>query len=388
MKSKPIALAIGFGLTVVCGGVAASEPVPPPQGDEPPEALVKASAVFSERFSAIKAAKLSLDQLQELPSVELTGSLYVDALQKTSRQNLASIYIGSDRPAPSEKEATVAFPSFTPRPGSFESDAAYQRNRAALSEEQARGTRVVGGGRAPEGSYLWCVAILDEDDATGCSGTLIASRLVLTARHCSSAMPGGPKSVYVGGVVGERSGRKYRVTGQSHFAPRPSPAHPDPDVMLLELETDVEGVSPRAIAPADFVTGDLGYVRVVGFGRDQPPGVDGSSQGRVGVKNVADVPLNGGSAAVLGYDPSFEFCAGVRGLNIDTCQGDSGGAALVYLADRGRWYLYGAVARSVKPQRGDTLRHLCGNGGIYTRVDKFREWIKETATRVGTTLPE
>jgi secreted trypsin-like serine protease len=173
-----------------------------------------------------------------------------------------------------------------------------------------------------------------------------------------------------------------------HFPPPIPNLNSQPDVMLLELDSDVQGVTPRAILPSGTSIGDLGYVRIIGFGRDKPPDDSGHSRGQAGIKNVADVPLHGGSASQLGYNPDFEFCAGIQGLNIDSCNGDSGGAALVYVPELNRSYLYGAVARSVTPRAGDTPRALCGNGGIYTRVDKFRDWVQQTATALGMTLPE
>ena len=360
---------------------------PPPQGDEPPDALVKSSQVFKDRFTALNAAKASVDRLAELRPRPLNNIQFVDTLRQISRLNLTAIYDESGQPTKAREKVEKTFPRFNPPSASFESDPSYQQNLAELAKEQALGNRVVGGGRAPAASYKWCVAILDEDDATFCSGTLIGSRLVLTARHCAD-IRGGPRSVYVGDAVGERTGQKYKVKRPFRFPPIVGRDPVRPDIMLLELEKDVVDAAPRAIAPSDVSADLVNYVRVVGFGRDQPPDDQGYARGHVGVKNVADVPLNRGSPDVLGFDQNFEFCAGLRGLNIDSCGGDSGGAALLYVPEKDRSYLYGAVSRSVKPQRGDTARQLCGNGGVYTRVDKFGDWIRAIATEVGTTLAD
>jgi hypothetical protein len=358
------------------------------QGDEPPADLVKSNSVFLDRYIALNAAKESVDRLQTFSSRPLSNAKYIDALHRTSRLNLTAVYVGPEAHPPSNGFAEKAFPLFQPKPDSFESDITYQANNTMLEKEQALGARVIGGGRAPAGSYLWCVAILDEDDATGCSGTLVANRLVLTARHCAKEIPGGPKNIYVGDHVGDGLGQKYHVKSIFHFPPPVPNSSSQPDIMLLELDREVTGVAPRAILPADISIGEKGFVRIIGFGRDQPPNDQGYSQGRAGFKNVADVPLHGGSPSVLNYDPTFEFCAGIRGLNIDSCSGDSGGAALVYVPDKGRSYLYGAVARSVRPQPGDTRKALCGNGGVYTRVDKFRDWVQQTAESLGIDLAQ
>lgn len=361
------------------------------QGDESPAELVKASPIFLQRYIALNAAKESVDRLQELVSRPFSNNArYIDALHQTSRFNYTAIYVDPSNPPPSEKQkaAEKAFPIFKPQPDSFEADDVYQHNKTLLEQEQALGVRVVGGGRAPAGSYRWCVAVLDEDDATGCSGTLVANRLVLTARHCAKEMQGGPKNVYVGDYVGDPTGHKYGVKSVFHFPPDvPNPTR-QADLMLLELDEDVPNVSPRAILPPGVLIADQGYMRIIGFGRDKPPDEQGFSSGKSGIKNVADVPLHGGSPTKLGYDPDFEFCAGLRGLNIDSCRGDSGGAAIVFVSSLNKSFLYGAVARSVKLQPGDTRKALCGNGGVYTRVDKFRDWVEQTATSIGITLPQ
>jgi trypsin len=367
------------------GPPAAAKPL---TGDEPPGDLVRASAVFSDRYIALNAAKESVDRLQVFGTHTLNSAAYVDALHRTSRLNATAIYVGPATQPPSEKEVEKIYPEFKPKPNTWEEDEVYKRNVAALTQEQAAGNRIIGGGQAPADSYKWCVAILDEDHATGCSGTLVASRLVLTARHCAKEMLGGPKKIYVGNIVGDQQGHEYNVKSVFHYPPPIPNSTSQPDIMLLELDSDVPGVDPRAILSSDVQIADAAYVRVIGFGRDQPPNDQGYSQGRAGVKNVADVPLHGGSPTSLGYDPEFEFCAGIRGLNIDSCNGDSGGPALVYIPNLSRSFLYGVVARSVKLQAGDTSRALCGNGGVYTRADKFRDWVQQVAASLGIRLPQ
>ena len=309
LRQRILLVALTLSATAVClsAPVAGTKPL---SGDEPPGDLVKASAVFLDRYIALNAAKESVDRLQVFSTRPLNNAAYVDAVHRTSRLNATAIYVGPATKPPSENEVKKIYPGFEPKPNSWESDEVYKKNLAALTQEQAAGNRIIGGGPAPAGSYTWCVAILDEDHATGCSGTLVASRLVLTARHCATEMSGGPKKIYVGDVVGDHQGHDYNVKSVFHYPPPVPNLTAQPDIMLLELDSDVPDVAPRAILPSDVQIPEVAYVRIIGFGRDKPPDDQGYSQGRAGIKNVADVPLHAGSPTSLGYDADFEFCAG------------------------------------------------------------------------------
>jgi len=65
-------------------------------------------------------------------------------------------------------------------------------------------------------------------------------------------------------------------------------------------------------------------------------------------------------------DPATQVCAGVAGANLDTCQGDSGGP-LVVKHDDNNWYLVGLTSWG----------YGCGDGGVYTRVGAFRDWMEQ-----------
>jgi endonuclease G len=68
--------------------------------------------------------------------------------------------------------------------------------------------------------------------------------------------------------------------------------------------------------------------------------------------------------------------AGKPLLQHDTCKGDSGGP--FFLADsRGRWFLAGVTSRGT-----DLATTMCGDGGLYVRVDKYLDWITKTMKKV------
>jgi endonuclease G len=64
--------------------------------------------------------------------------------------------------------------------------------------------------------------------------------------------------------------------------------------------------------------------------------------------------------------------AGKPLLAKDSCTGDSGGP--FYIAAGKGWLLAGATSRST-----DSAVLPCGDGGIYMRLDRYREWIEDSA---------
>jgi secreted trypsin-like serine protease len=60
------------------------------------------------------------------------------------------------------------------------------------------------------------------------------------------------------------------------------------------------------------------------------------------------------------------------GLDKDSCKGDSGGPA--YIDVDGEWQLAGATSRGTCK-----ARRICGDGGIYTRVHAYVDWIESVA---------
>jgi secreted trypsin-like serine protease len=101
-----------------------------------------------------------------------------------------------------------------------------------------------------------------------------------------------------------------------------------------------------------------------------------------GEKRAVDVPIasidstGAGVADRYGSDPGLELVAGSPFLDRDTCKGDSGGP--VYIDIDGQWFLAGATSRGVSPTPGAVSdpQRLCGDGGIYVRIDKYLDWVK------------
>jgi hypothetical protein len=192
-----------------------------------------------------------------------------------------------------------------------------------------------------------------------CSGTLIAPTVVVTAAHCRAVT-----RVFLRGsdITHLDEGDVIAVLKQ-HF-------HPTEDLSVLVLAEPATKVTPRHVAQGKEVKGRR--VLLVGFGTVNFQGTIG-----YGKKRMVEVPIRSirctGRVAPLNFGcrSGMELVAGHRGLMKDSCHGDSGGPAYVKAAS-GEYYLLGATSRGMQ---GSTVE--CGDGGIYVRVDKCLDWIRQ-----------
>ena len=201
-----------------------------------------------------------------------------------------------------------------------------------------------------------------------CTGTLIAPNLVVTARHCTDV-----SRVFVGGtdVTLPDLGEEIEVAEQF--------ASDEIDLRVLVLAKDAETRPRRVASNADVPTGAGASVRLTGFGN-----IDLGGRVGYGIKREVDVPLTSADCGTpedvqrYGCVQGKEVVAGHRGLNRDSCTGDSGGPLYVR-TEEGAWALLGATSRGIA-----TSPNTCGDGGIYVRVDQFVDWIEQvTGIRVG-----
>ncbi len=230
---------------------------------------------------------------------------------------------------------------------------------------------IVGGKRVRRGDFPDCCAVGD-DFGYFCTGTLIAPNVVVTAKHCGNAT-----RVFLGGndINRPQSGETIRVKkvrGDDGIEKTLVIPHPDREVDLevLVLE-EASSVVPRRVAQESELAG-LTEVMLVGFGT-----IDLAGNVGYGIKRQVKVPVEtfdcseADVAARRGCRADFEIVAGQRGLRRDSCRGDSGGPLYIETGD-GTYHLLGATSRGA---RGSD--NVCGDGGIYVRVDKFLDWISE-----------
>jgi len=230
---------------------------------------------------------------------------------------------------------------------------------------------VVGGSRVPEGKWRDVVVVIARDAV--CTGTLIASDIVLTAGHCVEA---GPIEVLTDTVdYGKLGGDRIKVKWSRAYPEW----HRRYDIGVIMLDHVARG-RPRKIAAActtrkGLVAGAL--VHVVGFGLATSGGDDHNTAMREADVPVIDPTCTMDSACEPSVAPHGEFMAGGRGA--DTCFGDSGGP--VYLDTSEGPALVGVVSRGLALPTAP-----CGNGGVYVRADKVVAWIQSvTGTRLART---
>jgi hypothetical protein len=215
--------------------------------------------------------------------------------------------------------------------------------------------------------YYPDVVAIGADGPYHCTGILVATNVVLTARHCLPA-----HRVLAGSSI-ERPDIELQVVRSS------VPEDPALDVALLRLNQHVQlPIRPRRSALQQ--AGPLGVVRLVGFGATD-------SQGRIGFgrKRMVDILIRGWGCD--GYRAHQTGCLVTDELAIpsnggrDACDGDSGGPVLER-SDAG-WRLLAITSRPLF-----NTGPRCGNGGIYVRVDRLAAWIDAQLQVTDDTAPK
>ena len=197
---------------------------------------------------------------------------------------------------------------------------------------------IVGGGTAPTVSWGAQIYV---SGAFNCSGTVISSRWVMTARHCL----GSTMRVKVGSnALG--SGTDVAVDQQQ--------ISPNGDIALLHL-TSAVSASPITLGSGDPATGSTN--QLYGWGRTTPTGPASS------VLKVANVQVTGRSTDAYGGRAIQSV-----GINGSAWKGDSGGPELANGVQVG-------VASTVQNQTGSNTRGT----NNYGSVASSRSWIRTTS---------
>jgi len=232
--------------------------------------------------------------------------------------------------------------------------------------------RIVGG--APTSLYPDCCLIgaRNPNGTTGwfCTGVLVHPRIVLTAGHC---FPEHRSAVVALGASDQNQLQSAELIDVLRIQVHPKylETRRVADVTVLVLKVPAN-TPPVAIATTDEIASAL-RTRLVGFGNS-----DVNSTRGFGIKREVDVDLLSvrraagdqleEAEASYGYEADLEFVAGGQGY--DTCNGDSGGPAYVLLGPGVR-KVAGLTSRAIVQSATP-----CGDGGIYSRVDKHVDFIR------------
>ncbi|XP_020287106.1 proclotting enzyme-like isoform X2 [Pseudomyrmex gracilis] len=246
--------------------------------------------------------------------------------------------------------------------------------------------RVVGGEEALPGRWPWMAAIfLHSTRRTEfwCGGSLIGSRYILTAAHCTRDQRQRPFAarqftVRLGDIDLERddepsSPETYTVK-EIHAHPKFSRVGFYNDIAVLELTRRVKKtpyVIPICLPQARFRKESFVGHRptVVGWGTTYYGGKESTVQRQA----VLPVWRNEDCDAAYFQPITSNFlCAGYSQGGKDACQGDSGGPLMLRV--EGRWTQIGIVSFGNK----------CGEvgyPGVYTRVSEYTDFIKTKVKR-------
>jgi secreted trypsin-like serine protease len=226
---------------------------------------------------------------------------------------------------------------------------------------------VIGGSDAPAGKWPDAAATIQPDGLQGCSGTLIAPNVVLTAEHC--IYEGGPASVVVGtaSLARKADGDSILVTKRVPY-PMGDRTY---DVAVLVLASNSR-FEPRPIATgwASLDIKNAAQVALVGYGAIDRTAMNYKNELQEAVTTITDADCTTSAGCNTMARPAGELGAG--GMGIDTCPGDSGGP--LYLMTSYGTFLAGVTSRGY-----DDNTYDCSEGGIYARPDKVVDWIEMVA---------
>jgi hypothetical protein len=240
--------------------------------------------------------------------------------------------------------------------------------------------RIVGGTFASAGTWPWAVIVGRPSGSSFqvvCGGTLVNRNTVISAAHCFN---GGSDPTHIrAGDTDIRSsadgnGIDVRISAVNKH-PSWNPTTLANDIVVLKLSQNLQySTSVRwACLPFSYQNKDLASIMrnpdptVVGWGSTA---VGGGAETRL---KQAQVPMVTQQSCESAYSSvgqvsigSSKICAGTGGR--DTCNGDSGGPLLSDHLEAG-WTLVGITSFGVECARPEFP-------GVYTRVDKFLDWIQ------------
>ncbi|XP_014650797.1 PREDICTED: kallikrein-15 [Ceratotherium simum simum] len=224
-------------------------------------------------------------------------------------------------------------------------------------------------------SQPWQVALF-ERGRFNCGASLISPRWVLSAAHCQT------RSMRV--RLGEHNLRKREGPEQLRAVSRVIP-HPGyaarghlHDVMLLRLSRPAllsPEVRPVALPTRCPQVGETCVVSGWGLVSGSESRTTGSPESQVSLPdklhcaNISIISAASCSKDYPGCLMDTMVCAGVEGGGTNSCEGDSGGPLVC-----------GGVLQGIVSW-GDVPCDTTTKPGVYTKVCRYLEWIRETVKR-------
>jgi secreted trypsin-like serine protease len=249
------------------------------------------------------------------------------------------------------------------------------------TKDSGKVANIVGGSDAnpTEAPYqviilYWNVASGDWE-STGCGGSLITNKHVMTAAHCAMNRGNWMDAVYVGAYqpfLGN-PGVDFFFSRVSKYTIHPDfsngPNSNDVAIITMQDEVDTSKFKPVKVASSSYTLSEGETLTVYGFGRTKE-----TSTALVQTLQKAQVPYISQSKCDEKYFPGQiednMFCAGYAQGGIDACQGDSGGPLVV--KSNGVATQVGIVSWGSGCAQPD-------KPGVYASVMYLYDWIQKTA---------
>ncbi|XP_016123447.1 suppressor of tumorigenicity 14 protein homolog isoform X1 [Sinocyclocheilus grahami] len=236
--------------------------------------------------------------------------------------------------------------------------------------------RIVGGQNADVGEWPWQVSLHFKTSGNVCGASIISNKWLLSAAHCF-IQPDSDYKITSNWLT--YSGLREQNIQDSSVQKRTLKSiitHPnydsmtyDYDISLLELSNPLNftnTVHPICLPASTHVFSAGSSCFVTGWGTLREGGIVAQILQKAEVKVINDTVCN---MVTEGQVTSRMLCSGYLTGGVDACQGDSGGP-LVCRSDVGKWFQAGIVSWG----EGCAQRN---KPGVYTRVTKLREWIRE-----------
>jgi secreted trypsin-like serine protease len=264
------------------------------------------------------------------------------------------------------------------------------RAHQRLSRVPAPGAHaaIVGGVAASAGSFPWLAEVvftLPNGEAEHCSGTVVASNVVLTAGHCAvdadgQAISADSYTVYTGNVDWA-DGTTSAVTSVLPY-PSYDPQNGYGDAALLVLATPTAAPSIALAGPQGGTPAPGTPLEIAGWGVTYPAQTTFTSElqwASVQADPAATCTSEDGAIG-LTFDASAQFCVSAPpAYTAGPCHGDSGGPAI-------------ADASSATPvevgivSRGDP-GCVTKVPSVFTRVDLVSSWAQAQIAAVAVAPP-